>query len=82
MCRPAPPWSPTDMDINQTESWLSRPGPTIAVGIALLVVCAGFAALWFTSSFIFARPLGLLTGSAGIYLLYGGIIGRREQNDG
>jgi hypothetical protein len=70
------------MDINQTESWLSRPGPTIAVGLVLLVVCAGFAALWFTSDFIFARPLGLLTGSAGIYLLYGGVIGRREQNDG
>ena len=67
------------MDINQTESWLSRPGPTIAAGTALLVVCAGFAALWFTSSFVFARPLGLLTGSAGIYLLYGGIMGRKEQ---
>jgi hypothetical protein len=42
------------------------------------VVCAGFAALWFTSSFILARPLGLLTGSLGIYLLYGGIQGRKE----
>jgi hypothetical protein len=70
------------MDIDQTDSWLSRPGPTIAAGIALLVVCAGFAALWFTSDFLFARPLGLVTGGAGIYLLYGGLIGRKEQSDG
>ena len=66
------------MDINPTESWISRPGPAIAVGLALLVVCAGFAALRFTSSFILARPLGLLTGSIGIYLLYGGLQGRKE----
>lgn len=78
----ARPWSPGRMDINQTESWISRPGPAIAVGLVLLVVCAGFAALWFTSSFILARPLGLATGAFGIYLLYGGIMGRREQNNG
>ena len=70
------------MDINQTESWLSRPGPSLAAGIALLVVCAGFAALWFTSDFIFARPLGLLSGTAGIYLAYGGVTGLKEQRDG
>ena len=74
-------WSSTDMDINQTESWISRPGPAIAVGLVLLVVCAGFAALWFTSDFILARPLGLATGGFGIYLLYGGIMGRKEQQD-
>ena len=57
------------------------PGPAIAVGLVLLVVCAGFAALWFTSEFILARPLGLATGGFGIYLLYGGIMGRKEQQD-
>jgi hypothetical protein len=67
------------MDIDSTNSWMQRPGPAIAVGIALLVVCAGFAALWFTSDFVFARPVGLLTGSVGIYLLYGGIQGLRER---
>jgi hypothetical protein len=66
------------MDINSTDSWVQRPGPAIAVGIVLLLVCAGFAALWFTSDFIFARPFGLLTGSVGIWLLYGGLQGRRE----
>jgi hypothetical protein len=66
------------MDINSTDSWVQRPGPAIAVGIVLLLVCAGFAALWFTSDFIFARPFGLLTGSVGIYLLYGGLQGLRE----
>jgi hypothetical protein len=66
------------MDINRTESWISRPGPAIAVGLALLVVCAGFAALWFTSDFLLARPLGLLSGSVGIYLVYGGLQGRKE----
>jgi hypothetical protein len=66
------------MDINSTESWISRPGPAIAVGLALLLVCGAFAALWFTSSFIFARPFGLLTGTLGIYFLYGGLQGRKE----
>ena len=66
------------MDIDNTDSWVQRPGPAIAVGIALLVVCAGFAALWFTSDFLFARPFGLLTGSVGIWLLYGGLQGRKE----
>jgi hypothetical protein len=70
------------MDINQTESWLSSPGRTLATGIALLVVCAVFAALWFTSEFFFARPLGLLSGSAGIYLVYGGVQGLKERSDG
>ena len=67
------------MDINSRDSWLQRPGPTIAVGLALLVVCAGFAALWFTSEFIFARPFGLLAGTLGTYLLYGGITGLKER---
>ena len=68
------------MDINNTsDSWMHRPGPAIAVGVALLVVCAGFAALWFTSDVFFSRPLGLLTGSLGIYLLYGGVTGLRER---
>jgi hypothetical protein len=66
------------MDINSTDSWMQRPGPAIAVGIALLVVCAAFAALWFTSDFLLARPLGLASGSFGIYLLYGGITARKE----
>ena len=69
------------MDINPTESWLSRPGPCLAAGIALLVVCAGFAALWFTSDFVFARPLGLVSGGFGIYLVYGGVIGLKEQKN-
>ena len=73
-----PPWSRGAMDIDSTDSWVQRPGPAIAVGIALLVVCAGFAALWFTSDLLLARPAGLLTGSAGLYLLYGGLVGRRE----
>lgn len=81
MCPSRGPWSPTDMDIDQTETFLRRPGPSLAAGIALLVVCAGFAALWFTSDFIFARPFGLLTGSVGIYLAYGGITGLKEQRD-
>lgn len=65
------------MDINGSDSWMQRPGPAIAVGIALLVVCAGFAALWFTSDFLLARPLGLATGGFGIYLLYGGLMNRK-----
>jgi ABC-type transport system involved in cytochrome c biogenesis permease subunit len=72
------PWSRGAMDINSTDSWVQRPGPAIAVGIVLLAVCAGFAALWFTSDFLLARPLGLLTGSVGLYLVYGGLMGRKE----
>ena len=69
------------MEINDvTEPWYRKPGPSIAVGIALLVVCAGFAALWFTSDFLFARPFGLLSGSLGIYLVYGGVMGLKEES--
>jgi hypothetical protein len=66
------------MDTNQSDSWIRRPGPSLAAGIALLVVCAGFAALWFTSDFLLARPLGAVTGSAGIYLVVGGVMGLKE----
>jgi hypothetical protein len=62
------------------EPWYRRPGPCLAAGIALLVVCAGFAVLWFTTDFLFARPLGLLSGGAGIYLAYGGVVGLKEDH--
>ena len=71
------------MDIDHHDSWHERPGPTIAAGVALLIACAGFAALWLTSSFALARPLGLVTGAAGIYLLVGGVMSRKvERTDG
>lgn len=69
------------METNQTNGWLDSPGRTLATGIALLGLCAVFAVLWFTSDFLLARPLGLLTGSAGIYFTYGGVVGLREQRE-
>lgn len=67
------------MDLNQTEPWIRRPGPSIAAGVGLLAMCAGFAFLWFTTDVLLARPLGLLTGSVGIYLVYGGVVGLKEE---
>ena len=63
-------------------AWYNKPGPALAVGIALLALTGVFAVLWITTPFLFARALGLLSGGAGTMLVYGGINGLREQREG
>jgi hypothetical protein len=67
------------MDMQTNRTWSDRPATVVAGGLALLAVCAVFAYLWFTSDFLLARPLGLFTGSVGLYFTYTGVIGLREQ---
>lgn len=69
------------MQTPDAGSWNERPATVLAVAVALLVVCAGFAYLWFFTDFLLARPLGLLSGSVGIYLMYGAVAGLREQRE-
>ncbi len=69
------------MDINGGATptpWHRRPGPTLVAGIALLALCAVAAVLWITQQAPLARAAGLVTGSAGLYLTYGAVIGLRE----
>lgn len=63
-------------------AWYNKPGPALAVGIALLALTGVFAVLWISTTFLFARALGLLSGGAGMLLVYGGINGLREQREG
>lgn len=65
-----------------TGAWHERPGPTIALGIGLLVVCALCAWAWLGDGTAIARPAGLVTGGAGIYLLVGGIMSWRDHDPG
>lgn len=59
--------------------WYRRPVPCVLVGGALLVVALLAAAAWLSGDVPFARPVGYVAGGAGIYLLYGGIVGLREE---
>lgn len=62
-------------------AWYNKPGPALAVGIALLALTGVFAVLWVSGTFLFARALGLLSGGAGMMLVYGGVNGLREQRE-
>jgi hypothetical protein len=63
-------------------AWHERPGPTIAVGFGLLVVCGLCAWAGLADDTAIARPAGLVTGGAGIYLLVGGILSWRDDHRG
>lgn len=63
-------------------AWYNKPVPALAAGVALLALCALFAVLWVTTTFPLARAIGFMSGAAGIFLVYGGVNGLREQREG
>lgn len=66
------------MDIDPPTAWHERPGPTLAAGIALLAVCAVFAYLFIAEQVPLARAGGMVSGAAGIWLVYGAVTSRRD----
>ena len=80
-CSAAPMDTPTTSPATPKVAWYNKPGPALAVGIALLAVCGVFAVLWVTSTFPLARAIGFLSGAAGLMLVYGGVNGLREQRE-
>ena len=81
-CSAVPMDTPTTSPATPQVAWHNKPGPALAVGIALLAVCGLFAMLWVTSSFPLARAIGFISGAAGMMLVYGGVNGLREQREG
>lgn len=73
--------TPTTSTAAAPVAWYNKPGPALAVGIALLALTGVFAVLWVGTTFLFARALGLLSGAAGLMLVYGGVNGLREQRE-
>lgn len=71
--------TPTTTAATPEVAWYNKPGPALAAGLALLALCGVFAVVWVTTPFFLARPLGYLSGAAGIMLVYGGATGLREQ---
>lgn len=59
--------------------WYRRPGPCLAAGAGLIVASVLLALAWALGDVPLARPLGYVAGAAGIYLVYGGVLGLRER---
>lgn len=58
--------------------WYRRPVPCLAAGAGLIVASVLLALAWALGDVPLARPLGYAAGAAGIYLVYGGVMGLRE----
>src|SRR4051794_39203104 len=74
----APP-APSSFGLQAPQvAWHSKPGPSLAVGLALLAVCAVCLFLWISTGFFVARWIGYLSGASGILFTYGAVNGFRE----
>ena len=67
--------------MSDSTAWHQRPGPVLALGAALLVVCGFCVWAWVASDVGIARTVGLVSGGAGIYLVVSGSAALRERAD-